>query len=189
MLAVLTPRQLAHSIFPLGGSTKTEVRAEAARRGLAVADKPDSHDVCFIADGDTRRFLASRLGAESGPIVDSSGKVVGSHQGAYAFTVGQRKGLRIGDPAGDGRPRYVLDISPVNNTVTVGTAFEHSHIPLSQWLLALGRLCESRKAVSAYQLHRLVGVSRQSAWLMEQRIRRALAPRPARSPGTRRRAS
>ena len=74
-------------------------------------------------------------------------------------------------------------------TVTVGTAFEHSHIPLSQWLLALGRLCESRKAVSAYQLHRLVGVSRQSAWLMEQRIRRALAPRPARSPGTRRRAS
>ena len=74
-------------------------------------------------------------------------------------------------------------------TVTVGTAFEHSHILLSQWLLALGRLCESRKALGAYQLHRLVGVSRQSAWLMEQRIRRALAPRPARSPGTRRRAS
>ena len=74
-------------------------------------------------------------------------------------------------------------------TVTVGTAFEHSHIPLGQWLLALRRLCESRKALSAYQLHRLVGVSRQSAWLMEQRIRRALAPRPARSPGTRRRAS
>ncbi|HEV2343995.1 MAG TPA: tRNA 2-thiouridine(34) synthase MnmA [Actinocrinis sp.] len=124
VLGVLDAGQLAHAIFPLGGSTKTSVRAEAERRGLAVADKPDSHDVCFIADGDTRRFLAERLGAESGPIVDSSGKVVGSHSGAYAFTVGQRKGLRIGDPAGDGRPRYVLDISPVNNIVTVGTADE-----------------------------------------------------------------
>ena len=124
VLGVLDAAQLARAVFPLGGSLKTEVRAEADRRGLAVADKPDSHDVCFIADGDTRRFLASRLGTESGPIVDSSGKVVGSHQGAYAFTVGQRKGLRIGDPAGDGRPRYVLDISPVNNTVTVGMAEE-----------------------------------------------------------------
>jgi len=74
-------------------------------------------------------------------------------------------------------------------TVTVGTAFEHSHIPLSQWLLAIRRWCESRKALSAYQLHSLVGVSRQGAWLMEQRIRQALAPRAARSPGTRRRAS
>lgn len=124
VLGVLDAAQLARAVFPLGGSLKTEVRAEADRRGLAVADKPDSHDVCFIADGDTRRFLAERLGAASGPIVDSSGEVVGSHQGAYAFTVGQRKGLRIGDPAGDGRPRYVLDISPVNNTVTVGTADE-----------------------------------------------------------------
>jgi len=124
VLGVLDAAQLARAIFPLGGSLKPEVRAEADRRGLAVADKPDSHDVCFIADGDTRGFLADRLGSESGPIVDTSGKVVGSHQGAYAFTVGQRKGLRIGDPAGDGRPRYVLDISPVNNTVTVGTAEE-----------------------------------------------------------------
>ena len=124
VLGVLDAAQLARAVFPLGGSLKTEVRAEADRRGLAVADKPDSHDVCFIADGDTRRFLAERLGTASGPIVDSSGKVVGSHEGAYAFTVGQRKGLRIGDPAGDGRPRYVLDISPVNNTVTVGSADE-----------------------------------------------------------------
>jgi tRNA-specific 2-thiouridylase len=124
VLGVLDAAQLAHALFPLGGSLKTEVRAEADRRGLAVADKPDSHDICFIADGDTRRFLADRLGAETGPIVDSAGKVVGSHQGAYGFTVGQRKGLRIGDPAGDGRPRYVLDISPVTNTVTVGTAEE-----------------------------------------------------------------
>src|SRR5436190_20349769 len=61
VLAVLTARQLAHAMFPLGDSTKVAVRAEAARRGLAVADKPDSHDICFIADGDTQRFLRERI--------------------------------------------------------------------------------------------------------------------------------
>lgn len=66
VLGVLTREQLAHAIFPLGGSTKAQVREEAARRGLTVADKPDSHDICFIADGDTRAFLAERLGAAEG---------------------------------------------------------------------------------------------------------------------------
>ncbi|HEY3869008.1 MAG TPA: tRNA 2-thiouridine(34) synthase MnmA [Actinocrinis sp.] len=124
VLGVLDAEQLARALFPLGDSPKNEVRAEAERRGLSVADKPDSHDVCFIADGETRRFLTDRLGSAPGPIVDTSGRVLGTHEGAYGFTVGQRKGLRIGDPAGDGRPRYVLDISPVQNTVTVGTAQE-----------------------------------------------------------------
>jgi tRNA-specific 2-thiouridylase len=87
-----------------------------------VADKPDSHDVCFISDGDTQAFLAGRLGAAPGPIVDQSGAVLGEHGGAFGFTVGQRRGLRIGHPAQDGRPRYVLDIEPVTNTVTVGPA-------------------------------------------------------------------
>jgi len=98
------------------------VRKEAAGRGLAVADKPDSHDVCFIADGDTRKFLRSQLGSAPGPIVDTQGTVIGRHDGSYGFTVGQRKGLHIGTPAPDGRPRYVLDIEPVSNTVTVGPA-------------------------------------------------------------------
>jgi tRNA-uridine 2-sulfurtransferase len=120
VLAVCTSEQLAHAMFPLGDTTKADVRREAARRGLAVADKPDSHDICFIADGDTRGFLAARLGAEPGPIVDAEGEVVGEHDGAYAYTIGQRHGLRLGRPAADGRPRYVLDISPVTNTVTVG---------------------------------------------------------------------
>src|SRR6201994_1831059 len=71
VLAVLTPEQLAHAIFPLGDTTKHDVRAEAARRGLAVADKPDSHDICFIADGDTRGFLSRRLGDSAGEIVDA----------------------------------------------------------------------------------------------------------------------
>ena len=122
VLAVLTSDQLSHSMFPLGDTPKAQVRAEAARRGLAVADKPDSHDVCFIADGDTKGFLARHLGQEPGQIVDTSGAVVGEHQGAYAFTVGQRRGLRVGTPAGDGKPRYVLDIEPVTRTVTVGPA-------------------------------------------------------------------
>src|SRR5215468_7683297 len=76
VLAVLTQAQLDRAIFPLGDSTKTQVRAEAADRGLAVADKPDSHDVCFIADGDTRGFLANRLGSAPGPIVDRDGAVI-----------------------------------------------------------------------------------------------------------------
>jgi tRNA-uridine 2-sulfurtransferase len=119
---VLTPDQLAHAMFPLGDTPKAQVRAEAARRGLAVAAKPDSHDVCFIADGDTRGFLARHLGHAPGQIVDANGAVLGQHDGAYAFTVGQRKGLRVGTPAGDGKPRYVLDIEPVTRTVTVGPA-------------------------------------------------------------------
>jgi tRNA-uridine 2-sulfurtransferase len=121
VLGVLDEDQLAHSLFPLGGDHKTAVRAEAAERGLYVAKKPDSHDVCFIPDGDTKGFLADRLGAAKGPIVDTAGRQVGEHDGAFGFTIGQRRGLRIGDPVGDGRPRYVLDISPVTNTVTVGT--------------------------------------------------------------------
>jgi tRNA-uridine 2-sulfurtransferase len=122
VLAVLTSDQLSRAMFPLGDSTKDQVRAEAARRGLAVADKPDSHDICFIADGDTRGFLRSRLGSVPGPVVDLDGDVIGGHEGSYGFTVGQRRGLRIDSPAADGRPRYVLDIEPVTNTVRVGPA-------------------------------------------------------------------
>ena len=124
VLGVLDERQLAHALFPLGDTltTKDEIRAEAERRGLAVARKPDSHDICFIADGDTQGFLARRLGSAEGAIVDEEGRRVGTHQGAHGFTIGQRKGLRLGVPADDGKPRYVLDISPVDNTVTVGPA-------------------------------------------------------------------
>jgi tRNA-specific 2-thiouridylase len=108
-------------MFPLGDTTKDEVRAEAARRGLAVADKPDSHDICFIADGDTRGFLAGKLGARQGPIVDAeSGEVLGTHDGSFGFTVGQRRGLNLSRPAAGGDARYVLSIRPADNTVVVG---------------------------------------------------------------------
>jgi tRNA-uridine 2-sulfurtransferase len=120
VLGVLTPDQLAGALFPLGDTVKADVRAEAAARGLAVAAKPDSHDICFVADGDTAGFLRRALGERPGPVIDADGSVLGSHEGAFAFTVGQRKGLRIDRPAADGRPRYVLDIEPVSATVTVG---------------------------------------------------------------------
>jgi tRNA-uridine 2-sulfurtransferase len=121
VLAVLSPTRLAHALFPLGDTRKDDVRHEAAVRGLQVAAKPDSHDICFISDGDTARWLGERLGRQPGEIQDEAGAVVGGHDGAYAFTVGQRRGLRLGVPAPDGRPRYVLDVQPVTNTVVVGS--------------------------------------------------------------------
>jgi tRNA-uridine 2-sulfurtransferase len=122
VLAVLTGDQLSRALFPLGDSTKEQVRKEAADRGLGVADKPDSHDVCFIADGDTRAFLRNQIGSAPGDIVDADGQVLGQHDGSYGFTIGQRKGLNLSRPAPDGRPRFVLSIEPVSRTVTVGPA-------------------------------------------------------------------
>ena len=121
VLAVLTADQLAGAVFPLGAMTKDQVRAIAAERGFAVATKPDSHDICFIPDGDTRGFLARRLGSRPGPVVDAAtGATLGEHDGTFGFTVGQRRGLGVA--VGDSRPRYVLSIEPVSRTVTVGTA-------------------------------------------------------------------
>ena len=121
VLGVLTQHQLAHAILPLGDTPKDLVRREAAERGLAVADKPDSHDICFIPDGDTAGFLRRRLGESPGRIVDEDGNALREHDGAFAFTIGQRRGLGLGIPAVDGNPRYVLDIEPVSGTVTVGS--------------------------------------------------------------------
>jgi tRNA-specific 2-thiouridylase len=121
VLGVLTAEQLAGARFPLGSMTKDRVREIAAERGFAVAAKPDSHDICFIPDGDTRGFLSRRLGSLPGPVVDAAtGQQVGEHDGTYGFTVGQRRGLGVA--VGDQRPRYVLGIEPVSRTVTIGTA-------------------------------------------------------------------
>jgi tRNA-uridine 2-sulfurtransferase len=120
VLGVLNQDQLRRSYFPLGPSHKADVRAEARDRGLAVADKPDSHDICFIANGDTAGFLEQRLGYRPGDIVDTAGARVGEHNGSHRFTVGQRRGLRLGTPAPDGQPRFVLSIAATTNTVTVG---------------------------------------------------------------------
>jgi len=123
VLAVLAAEQLAHALFPVGDTRKAGIRAEAAERGLAVAAKPDSHDICFIPAGDTAAWLGRRIGARPGPVVDAaSGAVLGQHTGVHGFTVGQRRGLGVDRPAEDGRPRYVLSIEPASATVLVGPA-------------------------------------------------------------------
>ena len=123
VLAVLRADQLSRALFPVGDTPKPQIRAEAAARGLAVANKPDSHDICFIPSGDTRAFLGARIGVRPGSVVDAdSGAVLASHDGVHGFTIGQRKGLGLPGPAADGRPRYVTAIEPDTATVTVGTA-------------------------------------------------------------------
>lgn len=98
------------------------MRAEAERRGLPVAAKPDSYDICFIADGDTRGFLTRSLGTSKGALVSPDGKILGTHSGYFGFTVGQRRGLGLTRPAPDGRPRYVIETRPATNEVVVGPA-------------------------------------------------------------------
>lgn len=120
VLSVLSQDLLARSLFPLGELTKTEVRAIARDRGLLVADKPESQDLCFVAAGSYRDFLRRQEPAVAtpGPIVDRAGRVVGQHQGIAFYTVGQRKGLGIAAV----QPRYVVDIDPQRNALVVGEA-------------------------------------------------------------------
>lgn len=135
VLGVLTAEQLEYCYFPLGDTpSKALIREEAADRGIQIAQKPDSHDICFIPDGDTRGWLSEHLTREPGEILDESGDVVGRHDGAHGYTIGQRRGLQLGVPAPDGNPRYVLSIRPVSNQVVVGPK-EH---------LAIGRIAGGR---------------------------------------------
>jgi tRNA-specific 2-thiouridylase len=122
VLGVLTAEQLRHAVFPIGDTPKPAIREEAARRGLAVASKPDSHDICFIPSGDTQAFLGARIGVRPGAVVDADGQVLARHDGVHGFTVGQRKGLGIPGPGPDGNPRYVTGIDAESGTVRVGGA-------------------------------------------------------------------
>ena len=136
VLGVLTQEQLRHSMFPLGATaSKDLVRQEADERGLSVANKPDSYDICFIPEGDTRDWLKEFVSTEPGKIVDLEGNQVGEHDGHVGFTIGQRKGLRLGRPAKDGKPRYVLEIRPKTKEVVVGpeSALEISELAGSRY--------------------------------------------------------
>lgn len=119
----LTQAQLARTLFPLGRLTKPEVREVARRHGLALAEKPDSQEICFIPGGDYKQFLTAYLEEQgqampdsSGELVTSGGQLLGRHDGITAFTVGQRKGLGVSSPL----PLYVLSIDPASHRVTVG---------------------------------------------------------------------
>jgi tRNA-specific 2-thiouridylase len=119
----LTQEQLSRTIFPLGGMTKPEVRELARKHGLALAEKPDSQEICFVPGGDYKRFLdayleeqGDRLPDTSGDLVTTDGKVIGEHGGIHNFTVGQRKGLGVAT----GSPLYVIQIKGATGEVVVG---------------------------------------------------------------------
>lgn len=118
VLYALTQQQLAHTLLPLGGLTKQQVRALAAQRGLSSAQKPESQDICFVPDGDYAALIESFTGRESepGPICDSAGRLLGTHSGLVRYTVGQRRGLRLCAQT----PLYVCAKDADTNTLTVG---------------------------------------------------------------------
>lgn len=113
----VSKKALEHSIFPLGGLTKPEVRAHAERMGLLTAQKPESQEICFIPDDDHARFVkqARPEAVGDGEIVDEEGRVLGRHDGYFRYTIGQRKGLRLAL----GYPVYVLRIEPETRRVVV----------------------------------------------------------------------
>jgi tRNA-specific 2-thiouridylase len=121
-LSVLRQDDLSQVLFPVGEYTKAEVRALAAERGLPTASRMDSQDLCFVADGDYRRFLARWApdSVQPGPILDSQGRTLGMHRGLPFYTVGQRSGLGIAAPG----PLYVLELHRESNALIVGTAEE-----------------------------------------------------------------
>ena len=127
----LTQEQLSRTLFPLGEMQKPAVRQMAADAGLALAQKPDSQEICFIPGGDYSAFLAAYLDEKgeavpdsAGELVTAGGEVVGRHEGIHGFTVGQRKGLQVAgnreQGTGNSKPRYVLAIHPDSHRVTVG---------------------------------------------------------------------
>jgi tRNA-specific 2-thiouridylase len=119
----LTQEQLSRTVFPLGGLTKPQVRELARAHGLALAEKPDSQEICFVPGGDYKRFLDAYLAEQgrslpdtSGELVTTDGKVIGEHSGIHQFTVGQRKGLGVAT----GNPLYVIQIKGESGQVVVG---------------------------------------------------------------------
>ena len=143
VLGVLDRRQLAHSLFPIGDTEKPQIRAEAAARGITIANKPDSTDICFIPDGDTQAFLGRHIPRRPGAIVDgATGRTLAEHDGVDSFTIGQRKGLGLPGPAPDGKPRYVTGMDVSTGTVTVGARADLDvgvlHVDRAVWLDGTG---------------------------------------------------
>jgi tRNA-specific 2-thiouridylase len=114
----LTQEELARTLFPVGAMRKVDVRVLAAKLGLSVAQKPESQEICFVPDDDYAAFLRARIpeAFRPGPIVDTSGRVVGRHEGLLNFTIGQRKGMGIAAP----QPLYVVALDVAANTVVAG---------------------------------------------------------------------
>ena len=159
-----TREQLDFLRFPLGALPKRETRALAERFELAVADKPDSQDICFVPNGDYASVVQKLRpeAVEAGDIVDTAGKVVGRHDGIVRFTVGQRRGLALGSRDGtDNDPLYVVRLEPESRRVVVG--------PRS----ALGR-----EEIALYDLN-WIGPALEDALAVQVRVRSSQTLRPA----------
>lgn len=184
VLGVLQRSALERTMLPLGADDKATIRDEAQERGLLVARKPDSHDICFIPNGDTAAFVRSRVGAHAGPVVEiESGAVVGVHEGAHAFTIGQRRGLDLRVPASDGAPRYVVDIDVDSATVFVGVAelldvsgFSADHLTWTGTAFAGPRDVEVQVRAHASAVRARVDVRDQQLHVELEQPIRGLAP-------------
>ena len=121
-LAQLAPEQLDHLLLPLGTLSKPETRTHAVRLGLAVAEKTESQDICFVEGGDYRDVLDALApgSAEPGDVLTTAGEIVGRHAGILGYTVGQRRGLPASGGSGGEGPRYVTRIDPLTNTIVIG---------------------------------------------------------------------
>ncbi len=135
-LYTLSSQALAMTLFPVGGLRKSEVRAVAARHNLAVAEKSESADICFVPGGDYRAVVSARVPDRPGLTLDTEGAVIGEHRGIQHYTIGQRRGLGAG---GGGERRYVTAIDPSANTITVGDADDllthRVHLSNCHWLI------------------------------------------------------
>lgn len=119
-LWTLTQQELRSTLFPVGDAPKTEIRKEAKRYGLSTAEKRDSQGICFLGQVNMEEFLSHYVTAEPGNVLDESGRVVGRHEGALFYTLGQRHGFTITEHTEANAPRYVLSKDLDRNTVTVG---------------------------------------------------------------------
>ena len=127
VLWMLGQEQLRHVRLPIGEMNKTETRAIASELGLRTAAKPDSQEICFVRGGDVGTYMREHLTLEPGEVVDSGGRVLGSHAGAARFTVGQRKGLGISL----GVPVFVTSVDTQQNRVVVGARDELEVVEMS----------------------------------------------------------
>ena len=180
----LTQDQLASALFPVGSLTKPEVRAEARRLGLQVADKPDSQEICFVPDGDYASFVKKQAPAvdQAGAIVTAAGTRIGSHAGVHRFTVGQRKGLGISAPV----PLYVLKIDAGSREVTVGPreALDRATLTASDVNWIAVDAPEDWLRVSAQIRHRHTPAPGRVRALPDRRAELVFdAPQPALTPG------
>jgi tRNA-uridine 2-sulfurtransferase len=154
-LFTLTQAQLAHAMFPIGALNKPAVRDLARELGLAVSEKPDSHEICFVSDGDHAAFLEQHGASPSpGAIRDVSGKVVGTHDGVHHFTVGQRKGLGLSSAV----RLYVVGIDAESSAVTVGPreALERTELSASEvnWIAGAAPAAGTRVTAQIRYRHR-----------------------------------